>query len=132
MACIMNFWVEDAMLDPIQGAWGPFLFQTLEVAIGIFCCCMPVLPPVFRLWRDQWNTSSLVSKVFKRSTSKGSTNASSEHRAWAGKTIGGSEQEFIPLADNQSANSKSRLRDIHVTREYESRSQLDNTLGRNI
>jgi hypothetical protein len=45
-----------------------------------------------------------------------------EHKAWAGNTIGGSEQKFVPLADHHSASSQSELMHINVTREYDFRS----------
>lgn len=78
----MSFWVENEALDPIQGAWRPFLFQILEVAVGICCCCLPTLPPVFRRWGDQWNTASLVSKVFKK-LSRSTSEAPSDAEMWA-------------------------------------------------
>ncbi|KAF2179257.1 hypothetical protein K469DRAFT_799534 [Zopfia rhizophila CBS 207.26] len=91
------------ILNPVGAAWGFIMFGTLGVAVGIFCCCIPTLPPVLRRWWDEWWSPGMGSKVMRRFCCRSSTSNLNE-QTWAGGSVGGSNA-FVALEDNSSERS---------------------------
>jgi len=69
--------------DDKTGAWMAMLFQVIEAPVGIFCICVPNLPPV---WEEFTRTrmGSIAKRLFSTQTSSQNSRSNPTIKTWDG------------------------------------------------